>query len=232
MSLINASPESKTIRQFFDGIAFRYDFLNQVLSFRLDDRWRKQARDLILEPSQKTILDLGTGTGKFLELFLEAKSWKRSVALDFSSQMLESARRQLPDQVQYVNADFLAIPFSRDSFDLIVSAFTLRSVKNMPLFLQQVCGLLTKGGRAGFLCLTRPVNFWFKLLYYPYLKIYLPLVGGLVSGNSRAYRFLSDSILHFQNPETTAAMMQEAGFQNVQIHRFTFGSATFITGQK
>ena len=102
----------------------------------------------------------------------------------------------------------------------------------MPLFLQQTYGLLTRGGRAGFLCLTRPTNFWFKLLYYPYLKIYLPLVGGLISGNRRAYRFLSDSILHFQDPETTAVMMQEAGFQNVQIHRFTFGSATFITGQK
>ncbi len=227
-----ASPESKTIQQFFDGIAFRYDFLNQFLSFRLDDRWRKQAHDLLLEPSQQSLLDLGTGTGKFLELFLQTKSWKRCVGLDFSSQMLEEARRQLPGQVRYVNADFLALPFAPESFDLIVSAFTLRSVKNMPLFLRQVYGLLTPGGQAGFLCLTRPQNFLFKLLYYPYLKIYLPLVGGLISGNRRAYQFLSDSILTFQDPEKTAVMMGEAGFREIQIHRFTFGSATLIRGKK
>lgn len=227
-----AGPESKTIQSFFDGIAFRYDFLNQILSFRLDDRWRRQSRDIVLDPSYTSLLDLGTGTGKFLESFLEAKSWKRCVGLDFSSQMLEGARRQLPENVRYVNADFLAIPFSPSSFDLIVSAFTLRSVKNMPVFLQQVYGLLTNGGRAGFLCLTRPRNFFFKLLYYPYLKIYLPLVGGLVSGNKKAYQFLSDSILSFQDPEQTASMMRETGFRDIQIHRFTFGSATLITGKK
>jgi demethylmenaquinone methyltransferase/2-methoxy-6-polyprenyl-1,4-benzoquinol methylase len=227
-----SSPESKTIRQFFDAIAVRYDFLNHVLSFRFDEVWRRKSRDIVLDPSYESLLDLGTGTGKFLELFLEAKAWKRCVGLDFSSQMLEEARRQLPAGVRYVNADFLALPFGAQSFDLIVSAFTLRSVKNMPLFLQQVYSLLTRGGRAGFLCLTRPTNFFFKLLYYPYLKIYLPLMGGLVSGNKRAYQFLSDSILTFQDPEQTADMMRETGFQDVQIVRFTFGSATLITGKK
>lgn len=230
--LCEASPESKTIQQFFDGIATRYDFLNHLLSFRLDDRWRRQARDRVLDPSYHSLLDLGTGTGKFLELFLEAKSWDRCVGLDFSAQMLEEARQQLPSQAHTVKADFLAIPFAPASFDLIVSAFTLRSVKDMPVFLRGVYDLLTLRGRAAFLCLTRPRNFFFKLLYDPYLKIYLPLLGGLISGNRQAYRFLSESILSFQDPEQTAAMMQEAGFQEVQVCRFTWGAATLITGQK
>ena len=231
-SIKEASPESKTIQRFFDAIAARYDLLNQLLSFHLDDRWRRQARDLILNRPYDSLLDLGTGTGKFLELFLKTKSWKRCVALDFSSPMLEEARRQLPPHVRYANADFLALPFPPESFDLIASAFTLRSVKNMPIFLHGVYELLTERGRAAFLCLTRPQNFFVKLLYYPYLKIYLPLVGGLISGNKQAYRFLSESILNFQDPEQTAAMMQEAGFQDVQIRRFTFGAATLIMGRK
>ncbi len=226
------SPESKTIQSFFDSIAARYDFLNYVLSFRLDDRWRKKAQKLILDDRYESLLDLGIGTGKFTQIFLADHPWRRCVGLDFSSQMLEEARRQLSSSAEFVSADFLKLPFQPQSFDLIISAFTLRSVKNMEIFLRQVYNLLQPNGKAAFLCLTRPKNFFFKLLYYPYLKLYLPLVGGIVSGNRQAYEFLSNSILNFQAPETTASMMKSLGFDDVQIHRFTFGAATLIMGRK
>lgn len=228
----SASPESSTIRTFFDSIAFRYDFLNQILSFRMDDGWRKKSKDLILDRDYRSLLDLGMGTGKFAEIFLEAKKWDKCVGLDFSSSMLEAARRQLPEQVGYINGDFLNLPFEAESFDLVISAFTLRSVKNMQSFLSGIYKILSCDGRAAFLCLTRPTHPLFKIIYYPYLKIYLPLVGGLFSGNRKAYQFLADSILNFQEPERTAIAMKEAGFKDVQIHRFTFGSATLIMGNK
>lgn len=227
-----ALPESKTIQTFFDSIAFRYDFLNQLLSFRLDDRWREKSKELILDAPYQTLLDLGMGTGKFAEVFLKERSWKKCVGLDFSSSMLQAARQQLPGQVTYVNGDFLKLPFDSETFDLIISAFTLRSVKDMEVFLGGVFRILTGGGKAAFLCLTRPNNFFFKLLYYPYLKVYLPLMGGLLTGNRKAYKFLSDSILVFQEPEKTAAMMEKAGFEKVQVHKFTFGSATLVMGNK
>lgn len=234
MSSINttASLESKTIRHFFDSIAARYDFLNRFLSFKLDDYWRARSRDLILEGNEQSVLDLGTGTGKFLEIFLKKKNWNRAVAFDFSSRMLEAAKAHLPAGVEYVNGDFSALPFQPRSFDLIISAFTLRSVRQVPEFMKTNYEILTEGGKAAFLCLTRPRNFLFNLLYYPYLKIYLPLIGGLFSGNRNAYRFLADSILDFQAPETTAQMMKQAGFRTVEIHRFTFGAATLIIGKK
>lgn len=228
----SASPESRTIRQFFDSIAFRYDFLNQILSFRMDDGWRKKSKELILDRDYRSLLDLGMGTGKFAEIFLQQKKWNKCVGLDFSSAMLEAARRQLPSQVGYVNGDFLNLPFESGSFDLVISAFTLRSVKNMKSFLEEIHKILTGGGKAAFLCLTRPTNPFFKIFYYPYLKVYLPLVGGIFSGNRKAYQFLADSILSFQEPELTAAMMKEIGFTNLKIYRFTFGSATLIMGNK
>ncbi len=233
----SASPQddrvtSKAIQEFFDSIAGRYDFLNRFLSFRLDDAWRRKAKGLILDRPYHKLLDLGIGTGKFTEEFLPAGTWKHSVGLDFSASMLESAKRQLSSSMEYVNGDFLALPFSENSFDLVISAFTLRSVKNMPLFLKQIYKLLESGGKAAFLCLTRPENFFFKLLYYPYLKIYLPLMGGLISGNRQAYEFLSQSILHFQEPEKTAASMHALGFREIEIRRFTFGAATLIMGRK
>ena len=102
----------------------------------------------------------------------------------------------------------------------------------MPKFLKGVHHLLTRGGKAAFICLTRPVNVFWKILYYPYLKFYLPVVGGLVSGNRDAYKFLSESILSFQDPEQTAAMMREIGFSDVAVHRFTFGAASLVIGKK
>ena len=239
MSLIEsiAAPDKEIIRGFFDEIAGRYDFLNTLLSLRLDEAWRKAACDLILTPSPLSsppgnILDLGVGTGKFIRLFLEKQDWERAAALDFSAKMLESARHVLPPEVELVNADFHDLPFPPESFDLVVSAFTLRSVKDMPRFLAEVHRILTAGGKAAFLCLTRPKNRLWKLLYGPYLNFYVPLAGRLFSGSRGAYQFLSQSIQTFQEPEKTAAMMHEAGFGSVEIHPFTFGCATLLVGHK
>ncbi len=227
-----ASPDKEFIREAFDSIAPKYDFLNTILSFNLDDAWRRRARELVLEPSQRSILDLGTGSGKFLQCFLDVRKWDKSVGLDFSANMLAAARENLPVEVALVQGDFHDLPFGSAEFDLVVSAFTLRSVKDMPRFLSQVFKILTPGGRAGFLCLTRPEAWWAKILFYPYLKLYLPLVGWIVSGKLKAYRFLSESVASFQEPQKTAAEMQAAGFTDIQIHAFTFGAATLISARK
>lgn len=227
-----ASPNKEFIREAFDSIAPKYDFLNTVLSFHLDEAWRRKSRELVLEPSQQTLLDLGTGSGKFLDCFLACRKWRKAVGLDFSSKMLEVARKNLPQEVALVQGDFHDLPFGTAEFDLVVSAFTLRSVKDMPRFLGQVFKILTPGGRAAFLCLTRPKAWWCKLLFYPYLKLYLPLVGWIFSGKLSAYQFLSESVASFQEPEKTAAEMRDTGFTELQVHAFTFGSATLILGRK
>ncbi len=231
-SLDLAAPDRKKIRQIFDSIAFRYDLINSFLSLRLDDGWRRRARDLVFEGTEQTILDLGIGTGKFLSLFLKDYPWEKAVGLDFSKTMLAESRRKLPAAVSLVSADFHFLPFQSGTFDLIISSFTLRSVKDMPGFLRDVYRLLRKNGKAVFLCLTRPQNLFCKLLYYPYLKYYLPLVGKLISGNQEAYQFLAQSIQTFQAPEETTKMMREAGFASAEFCSFTLGAATLIVGRK
>ncbi|MBI3317027.1 MAG: ubiquinone/menaquinone biosynthesis methyltransferase [Candidatus Omnitrophica bacterium] len=223
------------IQNFFNAIAPRYDLLNSLLSLRLDDYWRAKSRDLLLEGAGSAILDLGTGTGKFLELFLSRKKWKTAVGLDFSRPMLKqtsSLEDGRTNSVKIIQGDFHSLPFCSESFDLIVSAFTLRSVRHMVPFLEGVYRLLKEGGRAGFLCLTRPVNPIAKLFFYPYLKWVLPWLGGLVSGNRDAYLFLRDSILEFQAPTQTVEIMRRTGFQSVRVYRFSFGIATLLVGRK
>ena len=235
MSSTEISREAPVLRGFFDSIAGRYDFLNHLLSFRLDESWRRRSRNLLLEGGRGAgaVLDLGTGTGKFLRLFWEVGLGReRLVGLDFSPGMLERARREIPAEADLVQADFQALPFQDEYFDLVISAFALRSVRDMPGFLSNVRRMLRKGGRAALLCLTRPQSRLWNALYFPYLRFYLPAVGGAVSGNRRAYEFLSGSILTFQDPEQTASMMAEAGFSDAAVHRFSWGAATLILGCK
>lgn len=225
-------PASETIRTFFDSIAARYDSINHFLSFRLDEFWRRRSRDLLLEGSPRSILDLGTGTGKFLALFLAAQKWDRAAGLDFSGQMLRKAREGLSPEAEFVSADFHDLPFRPAAFDLIISSFTLRSVQDLPRFFSEVHRVLAPQGKAGFLCLTRPGNPFWRALSVPYLKFYLPLAGGLLSGNRDAYRFLASSILNFQEPAKTKIMLEQSGFRKVEIHPFTFGLATLIRACK
>jgi len=227
-----SSPDKQTIRRLFDQIAFKYDFLNSFLSLRLDDYWRAQACKRLLEGSEQSVIDLGIGTGKFLETFLKARKFKFAAGLDFSTNMLKKARETLPPTVRYVSGDFHYLPFQKGSFDLVISSFTLRSVKDMLHFVEEVYEILTPQGKAAFLCLTRPTNPFWKALYYPYLHFYLPLIGKLISGNSEAYQFLSKSIQHFQEPGVTVGLLRRSGFQTIHVTRLTMGIATLITAKK
>ena len=201
-----ASPDKPFIRDSFDSIMPRYDLLNQVLSFGMSETWRKRSAELVLSDprfSPKTLLDLGCGTGKFLECFLRKRSWESATGVDFSVPMLTKAREKVSGNVLWLQEDFDSLPFLEGSFDLIVSAFTLRSVQRLPAFLATVHRILTPGGKVAFLDLTRPRNFLARLFFYPYLKLVLPLLGGLFSGDRKAYGFLSDSVRKFQPPEET-----------------------------
>jgi demethylmenaquinone methyltransferase/2-methoxy-6-polyprenyl-1,4-benzoquinol methylase len=184
------------------------------------------------EPVPKTILDLGCGTGKFLECFLKKRSWESATGVDFSLAMLEKARRTVSGNVMWLREDFDSLPFLDESFDLVISGFTLRSVQNLPAFLDKVHHILTPGGKAAFLDLTRPRSFWVRGFFYPYLKFALPLLGWLISGNRKAYGFLSGSVRKFQAPEETIRLMQSLGYRNCVSKSFAFGAATLIIGQK
>lgn len=229
-----ASPDKETIRGIFDHIARRYDTLNSILSFSIDETWRGKAVRLILEESHndRSILDLGVGTGKFLGRFLRKKPWQIAAGVDFSGEMLKRARLNLTPECRLVQADIHDLPFEDESFDLIVSSFTLRSVKNRTHFFSEILRILRTHGRIAFLCLTRPSSLVGKALYMPYLRFYLPFVGGLLTRDAVAYRFLSQSIQAFPEPVRIAKEMETMGFQRISTHPFTWGLSTLIIAHR
>ena len=227
-----ASPDKEAIQKIFDGIAVRYDRINTLLSFRLDGVWRRKACRLILEGGERSILDLGVGTGKFLKEFLKKKSWEKAVGVDFSRQMLMRAEKGVLAGCDLVQADIHDLPFENGSFDLVVSSFTLRSVKDREHFFREVRRILSSHGKAAFLCLTRPSSIWGWILYAPYLRFYLPFIGGFFSKNREAYRFLSESIQTFPVPQEIGSQLETLGFRHVSIFPFTFGISTLMLARK
>jgi demethylmenaquinone methyltransferase/2-methoxy-6-polyprenyl-1,4-benzoquinol methylase len=227
-----ARPDSKTIQSLFNAIPAQYDFLNSFLSMGLDRYWRAVCAAKGLDGTERSILDLGVGTGKSLQAFLGRHHFKRAVGCDFSDQMLMRARARLPRSAELVACDFHDLPFPDRTFDIVTGSFMLRSVQQMDRFLAEVRRVLAPSGKTVFCELTRPTSYFVRaFLFEPYLRFYVPQAGKLFSKHDHAYRFLTESILAFPSPEELKKMFQSAGFSDLSVIPLTMGIATLLIGR-
>ncbi|MCC6142634.1 MAG: bifunctional demethylmenaquinone methyltransferase/2-methoxy-6-polyprenyl-1,4-benzoquinol methylase UbiE [Candidatus Hydrogenedentes bacterium] len=234
----NAGPSRERVDRMFDRIAHRYDLLNRLLSFGRDIAWRKRmARHL---PAHKSlnILDLATGTADVL-LFLHSQEPRvaRGVGVDPSAGMLHFGKRKiqkagLDTRFRLVRGDGQALPLPRDTFDAVTIAFGIRNVADVARGLREMHRILRPGGRALILEFSLPGNALVRWGYLFYFRHVLPRIGGLISGDFYAYRYLNATVETFPYGDAFAALMREAGFQDVEAHRLSFGIATLYQGDK
>jgi demethylmenaquinone methyltransferase / 2-methoxy-6-polyprenyl-1,4-benzoquinol methylase len=223
------------VRGMFARVARRYDFLNHLLSMNLDRYWRARAvmrvRTVLERPGAR-VMDACCGTGDLL-LALQAVARATVLGCDFCHPMLEAARRKverkgLPSAV--VEADALALPLPSGSLDLFTSAFGFRNLANYEKGLREMRRVLKPGGVAVILEFSQPRTAVFAGLYRFYSRWVLPLVGGAVSGDAGAYKYLPELVRRFPDAEQLAAMMREAGFIGVRFDRLTGGIVALHTG--
>ena len=95
------------------------------------------------------LLDIGTGTGRMLELF--APLADRAVGLDVSHGMLSIARANLNkpglEHTSVRHGNLYQPPFDDGSFDFVVLHQVLHYLENPAQAFERVSGLLTPGGR-------------------------------------------------------------------------------------
>jgi demethylmenaquinone methyltransferase / 2-methoxy-6-polyprenyl-1,4-benzoquinol methylase len=236
MGSIN-NPRDRTVQRMFDRIAWRYDLLNRVISFRLDARWRKKAVSAVVKNGHERILDLGTGTGDLT--FTAAKSLEgagKVIGLDFSFKMLELARakreREGNNRVELLQASALVPPFRDEVFDSVMTAFVLRNVSDLRLFFVQSFRLLKPGGRLVSLDMFPPPQGIFALIYSFYFYRLMPWMGGFLAKDRPAYQYLSDSVRQFVPPEIISEMLEQCGFENVVLQRFLLGAVCLHSANK
>ena len=222
----------------FDDIAPSYDRLNHLMSLGIDNIWRKKALKEIVDGTQQQILDVACGTGDSTIAIAKAmEPGGRVTGIDISAGMMEPLMRKaahegVHDRIKLLQADALQMPFEADTFHRVTCAFGIRNFEDRKKGLAEFLRVLKPGGRAVILELGIPDKPFIKTLYDIYFRHILPLIGGLISGNRAAYRYLPESVYAFPRPETFCAMMERAGFHNVRHRNFTFGLCRLFIGEK
>lgn len=230
--------KKEKIEKMFNDIAPSYDRLNHIMSLGIDNIWRKKALKEIVDGTQQQILDVACGTGDSTIAIAKAmEPGGRVTGIDISAGMMEplmrkAAREGVHDRIKLLQADALHMPFEANSFHRVTCAFGIRNFEDRKKGLEEFLRVLKPGGRAVILELGIPEKPFIRSVYNVYFKRILPLIGGLISGNRAAYRYLPASVYAFPRPESFCAMMEGAGFHNVKHRNFTFGLCRLFIGEK
>jgi demethylmenaquinone methyltransferase / 2-methoxy-6-polyprenyl-1,4-benzoquinol methylase len=159
------------------------------------------------------------------------------VGLDISEQMLgvfhEKLRRMgLSNRVELLRADVSATPFADGTFDAVTMGFGIRNTRDVRTTLREIHRILKPGAAAMILEFSLPKNRVLRWCHLKYLRLGVPLIGAVVSGDRQAYRYLNESIEAFHPPKEFCALMREAGFAQIQATPLTWGVASIYQGQK
>ncbi|MDQ2645767.1 MAG: bifunctional demethylmenaquinone methyltransferase/2-methoxy-6-polyprenyl-1,4-benzoquinol methylase UbiE [Myxococcota bacterium] len=218
----------------FDAIAARYDLLNRLLSFGIDQRWRKlTARSLELTESSR-ILDLATGTCDLAIRVARHAPGVSVVGVDPSERMLEVGQRKLEqlglaDRIKLEVGDAQRLPFADRSFDGVCIAFGIRNVPDRSRALAEMARVTRPGGRIAILELSEPRGNVLGALARFHVHTVVPWLGSVLSG-SREYRYLQRSIAAFPPAETFAEQMRISGVTPLAVRPLTFGVCHLYVG--
>lgn len=231
-------PSKRKIKKMFDGIAPSYDRLNHLMSLNVDRLWRHRAVKEIVDGTEQHILDVACGTGdSTIAIAKAAAAGSRIIGADISEGMMalvmeKAAREGVGERIRLELADGENLPFPEDVFHRVTCAFGIRNFEHKEAGLQEFLRVLKPSGKAVILELSVPENKLLRGLYDIYFLHLLPWVGGLISGDKAAYRYLPASVHAFPAPDVFCSMMRRAGFREVRCKSFTLGLCRMYVGVK
>ncbi len=224
---LNKDP--REVAAMFDGVAKRYDFINDLLSLNRTKAWRKVATSIIAPTKGMRILDIAAGTGSSSRPLADGGA--EVVALDFSKGMLDAGRKRNPD-LTFVQGDALKLPFGNNEFDVATISFGLRNTSNAKDALADAFRVVKPGGRMVVVEFSHPTNKILRTIYMNYLMKALPVIARKTSSNPDAYVYLAESIQAWPNQKGLAAVMASAGWEGVGWQDLTFGIVAIHVGHK
>ena len=231
-------PKKEKVREMFDNIAPTYDKLNHVLSMNVDKRWRRHALKEIVDGTPQRILDVACGTGDSTISVAKASAGGSTVTgVDISEGMMAFVKAKadkagVGDRIELQVADGEALPFGEGTFDRVTCAFGIRNFEHKEKGLEEFRRVLKPGGRAVILELSVPQNRLVRWAYDLYFAHLLPKVGGAVSGDKAAYRYLPASVHAFPSPHDFCRMLEAAGFRGVRFRTYSFGLCRMYVGER
>jgi demethylmenaquinone methyltransferase/2-methoxy-6-polyprenyl-1,4-benzoquinol methylase len=223
------------VRALFSRIAGRYDLVNDVMSFGLHRRWKRQTVELALKgsSSKPRVLDLCCGSGD-LAFLAENRGAGAIVGADFTLPMLAVAQRrriQGKHRCAFLQGDALRLPFADGSFDVVTVGYGLRNIADIPAALAEMRRVLAPGGRAVILDFGKPSSPVAGALYGAFLHTMMPAVGWLFHGDPDTYLYIPESLKKFPAQRGVETLMREAGFSNARYENRLLGTMGINIGE-
>ena len=231
----NLQSKKDQVKQMFDNISSKYDFLNQFLTLGIDNLWRKEVvKKINNNPSE--ILDIATGTADIA--ILAAKHLNAQITgLDISNEMLKIGQKKINNQnlenrIKLVSGDAENLVFENESFDAITIGFGVRNFENLNKGLNESFRVLKKNGYLVILEPSYPTIFPLKQFFSLYFNYITPFIGNLISKDFNAYSYLAKSVKKFPSNQMFLNKLKEIGFSKCNFHSLSFGVASLYVAIK
>ena len=225
----NLNKDPDDVSKMFDGVANRYDLLNELLSLGRTKAWRRVVTSIIAPKPGMKILDIAAGTGSSSRPLVDKGA--EVTALDFSQGMIEQGRKQNKN-IKFMQGDALKLPFEENTFDVTTISFGLRNTSSVEIALKEALRVTKDGGRIVVAEFSHPVNPIFRKIYLNYLMKALPIIVKKISKNPDAYVYLAESIRAWPDQAELASIMRDIGFKSVAWQDLTFGIVAVHIGYK
>jgi demethylmenaquinone methyltransferase/2-methoxy-6-polyprenyl-1,4-benzoquinol methylase len=220
--------EQKAARvgEVFDRVAERYDLMNDLMSLGLHRYWKHFAVSVARPRAGERILDVATGSGDLAAAFARRVAPGGEVwATDVNMKMLQRGRDRLLDTGALspaVQCDAERLPFPDAYFDCVTVGFGLRNMTHKDRALAEMARVLKRGGRVVVLEFSKV---WAPLTgaYDLYSFKVLPWLGERVAGSAESYRYLAESIRMHPDQAELKAMLEVAGFAEVEVFNLAAG---------
>lgn len=228
-------------QKIFTEVPPKYDLLNRVLTLNLDENWRKRTASEVLKNKPGNVLDLCCGTAD-LTMHLAAKSDRETniYGLDFSHTMLERAKEKVAvfgeGRVKLIQGDAGNMPFESNFFDAIGISFGFRNLTfenpDARLHMQEIYRVLKPGGRFVIVETSQPSNAVVRFFNHVYHRLITAPIGGLISGNPQAYKYLAYSANNYYTLPQLSKLLTNAGFKNTKGIPLMLGAAAIMIAEK
>jgi demethylmenaquinone methyltransferase/2-methoxy-6-polyprenyl-1,4-benzoquinol methylase len=232
--ITDPTERARRVQTMFSRITRRYDLMNRVMTGGRDGAWRRLAANELKLPANGLCLDLATGTADLALAVRERHPDSRVIGADFSETILRAgaakAKARAIASLEFAVGDALSLSFPDATFDGIINGFLLRNAVDLPRCLREMRRVCKPGARVVCLEITQPQTPVFKQLFGFYFNRIVPIIGGVISGDFGAYKYLPQSLAAFLPAEPLRQAMLHAGYREVRYRLLGLGTMAIHVG--
>ena len=215
------------IKELFNSISLKYDFLNDIFSFGLHRLWKRKLLDMLNPTLGEKWIDLCCGTGDMSILLARyMKSSENIIGMDLASQALSVARERSKgnySSIEWIHGDALNTNLPSHQFDGLLMSYGLRNLSTSEAGLREAFRILKPGGRAGILDFRSFQGISIRGLFQKkYLSLYVVPIAS-VFGLGKEYSYIKKSLVNFPSGEEQIHLALSAGFREAEYRTLAMG---------